>query len=341
MNKERIFKMKKSIIRIICAFLSILMLISSAILLSSCEKDKKKIVIYSSSEDYIIEYMQEKMDEKFPDYEIVFEYKSTGDHAAVLKSAGKNTECHISHDIEYAYAEQIAAAGVFANIKDIVDFSIYTDDVVQSDYFAPEIRNSGAIIVNLDVINEKGLDIPKSYEDLLDPQYKGLISMPNPKASGTGYMFLLSLVNAWGEEAAFDYFDKLSENILSYTSSGSGPVNALIGKEVAIGLGMTFMGASKISDGENLKILHFEEGAPYTLYGMGIVAGNETDEAVVEVFKYLAGELTYAKNEMYFPEKLYKDTDFTVDNFPTDIKYSDMSNNTPERKEDLLSKWTH
>lgn len=333
--------MKNRVIRIICASLSILMLISSAILLSSCKKDKEKIVIYTSAEDYVVEYMQEKMDEKFPDYEIVFEYKSTGDHAAVLKSAGKNAECHISHDIEYAYAEQIAASGIYADLSSIVDFGIYTDDVSTSKYFAPDIRNGGAIILNMDVIKEKGLDIPESYEDLLDPQYKGLISMPNPKASGTGYMFLLSLVNAWGEEAAFDYFDKLSENILSYTSSGSGPVNALIGKEVAVGLGMTFMGASKITDGENLKIVYFEEGSPYSLYGMSIIAGNETNEAVVEVFKYLVGELNYQKNELYCPEKIYKDTDFKSPNYPESIPYADMSNNTPERKEDLLSKWTH
>ena len=57
-----------------------------------------------------------------------------------------------------------------------------------------------------------------------------MISMPNPKSSGTGYMFCKALVNEWGEEKALEYFDKLSENILSYTSSGSGPINALIMK---------------------------------------------------------------------------------------------------------------
>ena len=30
------------------------------------------------------------------------------------------------------------------------------------------------------------------------PQYKGLVTMPNPKSSGTGYNFVKSLVNAWG-----------------------------------------------------------------------------------------------------------------------------------------------
>ena len=333
--------MKKIIFKALCLTLALVLILPSTLLLSSCKNDKKRIIIYTSAEDYIIEYMQEKMEEKFPQYKILFEYKSTGDHAASLMAAGTSSECHISYNMEYAYAEKIAAAGIYADLSSIIDFDIYTPDAVQSKYYAPENRTGGAIILNMDVISEKGLDIPKSYADLLDPQYKGLISMPNPKASGTGYIFLLSLINAWGEEAAFDYFDKLSENILSFNYSGSGPVNALVGKEVAIGLGITYMAASQINEGENLKIIYFDEGSPYSLYGMSIVAGNETDEAVVEVFKYLAGELNYQKNELYCPEKMYKDADFKAPNYPENITYADMTNNSPERKDDILSKWTH
>ena len=62
----------------------------------------------------------------------------------------------------------------------------------------------------------------------MDSVYAGVVSMPNPKTSGTGYNFLKSLVNAWGEDAAFDYFDALAENVYQFTSSGSGPVNALV-----------------------------------------------------------------------------------------------------------------
>lgn len=333
--------MKKRFKKTMCLMLGAILTLGSLCSLSSCGKNEEKIIIYTSSEDYIVEFMQKKLDEKFPNYDIVIEYKPTGDHAAILKSAGKNAGCHISHDIEYTYAEQIAASRTFADLKDMIDFDIYSDDVVKSTYFAPEIRNGGAIILNMEVIREKGLDIPKSYEDLLDPQYKGLISMPNPKASGTGYMFLLSLINTWGEDKAFDYFDKLSDNILSFTSSGSGPVNALVGKEVAVGLGMTYTAAKKIADGEDLKIVYFDEGSPFSLYGMSIISGYETNEAVLEVFKYLAGDLNKEKNELFGPEKLYKDLDLKVENYPDNIVYANMENDTPERKEQILSKWNH
>jgi iron(III) transport system substrate-binding protein len=35
---------------------------------------------------------------------------------------------------------------------------------------------------------EKNLPVPETWKDLGDPKYKGLIAMPNPNTSGTGYL---------------------------------------------------------------------------------------------------------------------------------------------------------
>ncbi len=334
--------MKKTLRRSLCLLLAMI-LMAATTLFTGCSK-KKRIIIYTSAEDFRIAYMEARMKEEFPQYDIVFEYMSSSKHASLLKAEGKHSPAHISHDIEYGYAASLTDLGIFADLSAIdglIDFSVYTEDAVPETYYTPVYRNGGAIIINNDVIREKGLDIPTSYEDLLDPQYKGLISMPSPKASGTGYMFLLSLVNAWGEEKAFDYFDQLSENVLSFTASGSGPVNALVTKEVAIGLGMTFQAAQQISDGENLSVLFFDEGSPYTFYGQGILAGKETDPAVVEVFKFLSTTLTEEVCERFCPEKIFHNKTFALPNYPTDIPYADMSNNTPERKAELLSQWKY
>lgn len=300
---------------------------------------KKTIIIYTSAESFRIDYMNKRMKEQFPDYDVRIEYKSSGDQASLMKAAGTSVECHITHDLEYGNAADLASLDIFADLTNVIDFNKFVEDTTVSQYYAPELRNGGAIILNMDVINERGLDEPTCYADLLDPQYQGLISMSNPKTSGTGYMFLLSLVNEWGEDEALDYFDKLSENILAFESSGSGPVNKLITKEVAIGFGMISHAVQQINEGANLKILFFEEGAPYSLYGQAIIAGNETDPAVMEVFKFLANDLTEEMCELFYPEKLYKDKDFTIENFPSSITYSNMTNNTPERKAQLLSKW--
>ena len=41
------------------------------------------------------------------------------------------------------------------------------------------------------------------------------------------------------------------------------------------------------------------------------------------------------------PETLYKDRTFSLENYPRNIKYADMSNNTVEEKERLLAEWNH
>lgn len=323
------------------AFLMILVLSLGACLsLGSCS-GKETIVIYSSAEDFRIASIQQSLNEKFPQYNIVIEYKDSGSHAAAIKASGTSVGCHISHDLEYSYAQNLTE--YFANIEDFIDESNYEKDTIiaESKYFAPEVRNGGAIILNMDVINEKcGGKVPETYEDLLDPVYKGLISMPDPASSGTGYMFLLALVNKWGEDEAVEYFAKLSENVKSFSTSGSGPVNALVLEEVAIGLGMTSQAVQQINKGVNLEIKFFEEiGSPYSLYGQAIIKGNENNEAVVEVFKYLCNEVTREQSENYYPEKIFTDTKNNVKNYPSNIAYADMSNNTLERKEALLEIW--
>ncbi len=331
----------KLIIKKSFVFLLALIMLTLPIMGCAEKQEKKTIIIYTSAENYRIDYMQSRLDERFPDYEIILDYRSSGDHAAILLALGAAADCHITHDLEYGYAEELARLGFLADLSEKADFSVYAEDTVNSSFYLPEVKNGGAIILNMDVFEEKELDIPQSYEDLLDPQYKGLISMPSPASSGTGYTFLLSLVNAWGEEKAFEYFDKLSENILSFTSSGSGPVNALVQGEVAIGLGITANAVTKINEGANLKPIFFEEGSPYTMYGQGVIVGKETDAAVMEVFGYLSTELTREVNQLYFPERIFKDGEILLNNFPTDITYADMSDNTPERKDELLTKWKH
>ncbi|MBQ8881017.1 MAG: extracellular solute-binding protein [Oscillospiraceae bacterium] len=325
-------------------FIKILSVLLVAALLvpcfAGCGKKGPDVLIYTSAEDYRVAYLKQRLAEKFPNYTIEVEYMSTGTHAAKLQAEGTDSDCDISHSLDFGYYAKLDAAGVLADLSGY-DKSIYMDDTRHSENYIIELRNSGGIIINSKVLEQKGLAKPTSYQDLLKPEYKGLISMPNPKASGTGYMFLKCLVNAWGEAEAFNYFEKLSANVQDFTSSGSGPVQKLLQGEVAIGLGMTAQAVTEINNGASLEILFFAEGAPFSLYGQSIVKGKETDPKVKEVFDFLVNEYNYENNEKFFPEQVYKDKTYTVKNYPTNIPYGDMKNNTIEEKERLLDKWVY
>lgn len=318
----------------------LILIVLSITLLVACKKDKEdRVVIYSSGYDYENEYYLKRLQEEFPDYEIIIEYLNTGTHAAKLKAEGTNTECDITIGLEYQYLDVIKD-----NLADLssYDYSAFLPELIDDDYkYLPALRNGCSIILHMDMLKEKGLEEPKSYKDLLKEEYKGLISMPNPKSSGTGYVFLKSLVNAWGEDKAFEYFEQLGKNVLQFTSSGSGPINSLIQGEAAIALGMTSQAVKSINDGVNLKIVFFEEGSPYNAYGNGIIKGREERQAVKKVFDFFYNHLIEENNDKFYPEVIYKNKTITMENYPKDIIYSDMGNDSPGNRERLLEKWIY
>lgn len=163
-----------------------------------------------------------------------------------ISPAAALTGCDIVFDCEYGYLQMLSDN--FATI-DFIDNSQFVADMQDpTRKYMPVDRYSGYVIVNTQVLADKGLPVPQSYEDLLGPMYKGLIEMPDPTASSTGYLFLKSLVNAWGEEKALAYFDQLDANILQYTG-GSAPVKDAAAGECAIALSPTFKAVDLINEG--------------------------------------------------------------------------------------------
>ena len=320
------------------------LLLVLCLLLTGCASGGKKagsnkITIWTSGEDYKNENYLQGLRAKFPNYEFVLEYMNSSTIAAKVMAEGENSVCDIILSNEYGYLEMCADQ---LAVLDDFDFSMFLSDIVPaSKKYTPEVKNGGAVIVNTKVLEERGLPIPTCYEDLLDPMYKDLVSMPNPASSGTGYMFLRQLTNEWGEDEAYAYFDKLTENILQYTSSGSGPINALVQGEVGIGLGMTSQAVVEKNAGAPLEILFFEEGSPYSMYGNAVLKKSAERSEVMEVFNYLATELCKDNHQKYFPDQIFNDYKAEIEGFPTDIHYGNMSNDTLEEKERLVSKWTH
>lgn len=308
---------------------------------------KETIVIYTSTEDYNMSYLQECLDKEFPDYNIEIEYMSTSNIASKVIEEGANCEADIVYALEYGYLEKLVEAKVLANFGDRYDDILLTDDAMTetlSGYVMPNMKVGGAVIINNSVLAKKGIAKPTCYDDLLNPEYKGLLSMPSPKSSGTGYLFYKSFVDTRGVNGALKYFDEFYKNICNnFTSSGSGPVNNLINGEAAVAFGMISQAVDKINGGANdLEILFFEpEGSPFSCYGAGIVKGREKNSAVMKIMDYITRKYTTKSCEKYYPEQIFKDVSFNVVNFPQNIPYAKMENNTQAEKERLLKEWRY
>jgi iron(III) transport system substrate-binding protein len=301
---------------------------------------KERVVIYSTSEDYRIEHFQKRLNEEFPNYDVTINYYPTGNLAAKLKAEGTSTECDIIGELEAGYME-----GILDSLADLssYDSSVFLSELIPSHHkYLPFYRGSGCILLNEAFLKSRNLPVPASYQDLLKPEYRGVLSMPNPKSSSTGYFFLKSLVNAMGEDAAFAYFDGFAQNVLQFTSSGSGPVNALVQGEAGIALGMTFQAVTTINSGVPLTITYFPEGSPYSVYSLGIIKGRETRQAVKDVFQFFLTTINREDKELFAPEPIFKNQVNSIPNYPANVKVADMRGieNLAE-KERLLEKWKY
>ncbi len=72
----------------------------------------------------------------------------------------------------------------------------------------------GNVCLNYDKVYfaDKGLNPPQSLEDLLKPEYKGLLVVENPAASSPGLAFLLTTIGHFGPGGYLDYWKGLKAN---------------------------------------------------------------------------------------------------------------------------------
>ncbi|NRG16598.1 ABC transporter substrate-binding protein [Rhizobiales bacterium] len=132
---------------------------------------------------------------------------------------------------------------------------------------------------NTEVLEDKGLPVPKCWADLIKPEYKGEIQIANPNSSGTAYTALASLVQLLGEDAAFDYQKQLHNNINQYTKSGSAPAKAAARGETGIGINFMHDGVQQRVGGFPVKVIAPCEGTGYEIGSMSIIKGGPNPEA--------------------------------------------------------------
>ena len=302
-------------------------------------ENENTVVIYSCGEGDANELLLTAMHEDLPEYDIRLHYVSTGTCAARLQMEGTSSECDVVLMLEGGYLMEIADSLAVLDY----DMSVFEPDLLDgSCTYLPWRRESACIAMNDVELAARGLAVPATYEELADPAYEGLICMPNPKTSGTGYNFLKSLVNAWGEDEAFAYFDRLAHNVYQFSSSGSGPVNALVTGEALIGLGLTYQAVSEINQGVPIAVHFFEEGSPWTMNGAAVVKGKEGKPGVRALMDWIYDKGILLDKQNFVPDRVFVDQDTEIPNFPMDANYADMTGIfDASEKERLLEKWKY
>lgn len=126
---------------------------------------------------------------------------------------------------------------------------------------------------NTELLAKKKLPVPKVWADLLKPEYKGEIQVADPRASGTAYTMIATLVQLMGEDKAFDYLIALHKNVSSYPRSGVGPIKAVARGEASISISFVHDAPGEKLQGFPVEAVTPADGTGAEIGSMSIIKG--------------------------------------------------------------------
>ncbi|MEG0642252.1 MAG: ABC transporter substrate-binding protein, partial [Clostridium sp.] len=142
-------------------------------------------------------------------------------------------------------------------------------------------------IVNPKILEEKKLPEPKTWEDLIKPEYKDLIIMSNPAISGTNYAVLNGLIQVKGDEKGWKYFEDLNKNIQFYSKRGKDPALKVSEGEFAIGITYIDKTLDKMVEEKGLKIIYPQDGMPWIPDGVAAFKGAKNEAGAKKFIEWL------------------------------------------------------
>ena len=198
---------------------------------------------------------------------------------------------------------------------------------------------------NPELLAKKKLPVPKTWNDLLKPEYKGEIQVANPASSGTAYTMVATLVQLMGEDKAFDYMKKLHKNISQYTRSGTAPIKAVARGETSVSISFVHDGPGEKMQGFPVETITPSDGTGAEIGSMSLIKGARNLEAAKKFYEWAltasAQEMGAAAKQFQLPSNKAAKVDPRVPDFKKikfiDYDYAKYGSSAERRR--LIGKW--
>jgi thiamine transport system substrate-binding protein len=150
------------------------------------------------------------------DNNVTIVFSKSGDTGAALNLAVLSKEAPRA-DVFYGVDNTFLTRALEAGIFEAYDSPLLADI---PEAFKLDPTNSalpvdyGDVCINYDkaYFSEKGLPVPATLDDLLKPEYNGLLVTENPATSSPGLGFVMATVAQYGQEGYLDFWQGLADN---------------------------------------------------------------------------------------------------------------------------------
>jgi len=201
---------------------------------------------------------------------------------------------------------------------------------------------SAALCVNTIEMERHGLPMPASWADLTRPEYQGMIVMPNPASSGTGFLDVSSWLQMMGDEEGWAFMDALHANIATYTHSGSKPCTMAAAGEYPIGISFEFRAARLANEGAPIVAVIPSEGIGWDMEASAIIAGTDEPDAARALLDWAVSDEAMAIYAQSYAILAKESLEEPIAGLPSDIRDRLIENDfewAANNRAEILDEW--
>lgn len=271
----------------------------------AAQAEKTQLLVYTALETDQLKAYQEGFNKAYPDIDIRWVRDSTGVITAKLLAEKANPQADAVMGVAATSLALMDKQGMLEAYRPLnldAIMSQYRDKKNPPAWFGMDIWGA-TVCFNTVEAKKRNIPVPTSWKDLLKPEFKGQIVMPNPASSGTGYFDVSAWLTLWGDKdgkgGGWDFMDKLHENIAQYTHSGSKPCNMAASGEFVAGISFEYRANANKAKGAPIELVFPKEGLGWDIEAFGIHKGTKKLDAAKKLADWASSKdamLLYGKN---------------------------------------------
>ncbi len=272
-------------------FAALVLVLSLALLLSGCKREQAstEINVLCTPQEEWCQGMKQEFEAK---YGITVNYvrMSSGEALARIQAEKDNPQFDIwwGGPIDsFVAAKQAGVLEAYdsPNYKNLIDPVKYKDP---DNYWVGIYVGSLGFATNTNWLAQNpGVEPPRSWDDLLRPEFRRQVMVAHPSTSGTSYTAVATVLQIRGEQAGWEYLQKYAGQIAQYTKSGAAPAKFVGQGEAAVAIVFSHDIVHEIDNNNMPLVLTFpQEGTGYEIGGMAIIKGAKHLDAAQKWFDW-------------------------------------------------------
>ena len=269
--------------KILAVIMTLAMLLAAAGAVA--EAPSGKVMLYSSMQEAQLQAIEQAFEAKYPTVDMEYYYAGGGKLVTKMTTEAQN-------------GGQIASDLVW--LGDPSDYEVFKANGWLEPYVSPETEHISAAYMDPEGYYTAGrlvtmgiawfigvdeADAPKTWNDLLDPKWKGQIIMTDPAQASTTKYWMAAMMQS--EKYGPEYFEKLKNNGVELESGTTATHNRVADASYQVGICLDYVSANLIAEGSPMAFHYTTEDVITMTSPIAIIEGCANEDNAKLLFDFI------------------------------------------------------